>query len=217
MSSSAVGAVAAISAAALAAAHWVRAARRKHEERLAALEAVVQQQRAQLREREAQLQMLRENGTSGLPVPESLYRVVLTGGPCGGKTTALAKLKERLEEFGFLVVTVPEVATLLFSGGVPLPHDEASGFAFQKHLLRLQRELEDAITALARGTGRRALVVCDRGLMDGTPLYFYSLFFHGRYACLAVPILPTQPAHPPLRQHMCARGERNRTPRSRRL
>lgn len=169
MSSSTVGIIAAIATAALAAAYLARVSRRKHETRLAALEALVQQQQAQLREREVQLRTLRQHGTSGIPVLESLYRVVLTGGPCGGKTTALAMLKERLESFGFLVVTVPEAATLLFSGGVPAPQDEASTFVFQMHLLRLQRELEDAITTLARGTGRRAVVVCDRGLMDGAP------------------------------------------------
>lgn len=80
---------------------------------------------------------------------------------------SVTMLHAYLQEFGFLVVTVPEAATLLFAAGAPLPQDESSGFSFQKHLLRVQRELEDAITSLARGTGRRAVVVCDRGLMDG--------------------------------------------------
>ena len=31
-----------------------------------------------------------------------LYRVVLTGGPCGGKTTALTEIKARLEALGNL-------------------------------------------------------------------------------------------------------------------
>jgi molybdopterin-guanine dinucleotide biosynthesis protein A len=94
---SAVAALAATTAAALAASYWAHKSRRRHEARLAMLEALVRQQRTQLREREAQLRTLEQNSTSGLPVAESLYRVVLTGGPCGGKTTALANLKERLE------------------------------------------------------------------------------------------------------------------------
>ncbi len=36
------------------------------------------------------------------------YKLVLTGGPCGGKTTALARLSSYLRERGFEVFTVPE-------------------------------------------------------------------------------------------------------------
>ena len=45
--------------------------------------------------------------------------------------------------------------------------DEASGFAFQKHLMQVQREVEDAFVALAKGSGRPAVMLLDRGLMDG--------------------------------------------------
>ncbi len=43
-------------------------------------------------------------------------RIVLTGGPGGGKTTA-ADLFRR--EIGDRVVIVPEAATILFQGGFP--------------------------------------------------------------------------------------------------
>ncbi|NDI06057.1 MAG: hypothetical protein EBY58_07285 [Rhodobacteraceae bacterium] len=43
-------------------------------------------------------------------------KIVLTGGPGGGKTTA-ADLFRR--ELGEKVVVVPEAATMLFSGGFP--------------------------------------------------------------------------------------------------
>jgi len=160
-------AIAAVGSATVAVSRWQRAARREHEMRLTALEATVQHQQVLLREKEAQLRDLREGGSGALVVPAPLYRVVLTGGPCGGKTTALAKLSSRLEELGFLVLKVPETATMLFSGGVPLPHDEASAFVLQKHMLRVQREVEDAFLALAREAGRPAVVIFDRGLMDG--------------------------------------------------
>src|SRR6186713_3191320 len=45
-------------------------------------------------------------------------RIVLTGGPGGGKTTA-ADLFRR--EIGDRVVIVPEAATILFAGGFPAP------------------------------------------------------------------------------------------------
>jgi len=47
-------------------------------------------------------------------------RIVLTGGPGGGKTTA-ADLFRR--ELGERVVLVPESATLLFMGGFPRASD----------------------------------------------------------------------------------------------
>ncbi len=48
------------------------------------------------------------------------FRVVLTGGPGGGKTTAADLLRR---EIGDRVIIVPEAATLLFSGGFPRPVD----------------------------------------------------------------------------------------------
>ena len=47
-----------------------------------------------------------------------MFKIVLTGGPCAGKTTALARLSAFLNERGFRVFTVPEAATMLFTNGV---------------------------------------------------------------------------------------------------
>jgi len=41
----------------------------------------------------------------------------LTGGPCAGKTSAMAFMKEKLEKEGFAVYFVPEVPTITFLGG----------------------------------------------------------------------------------------------------
>ena len=46
-----------------------------------------------------------------------LFRICLTGGPCAGKTTAIAKLQRLLQNTGFRVFTVPEAATLLMKSG----------------------------------------------------------------------------------------------------
>lgn len=47
-----------------------------------------------------------------------VFKVVLTGGPCGGKSTAMSQLSERLQSLGYQVYLVPEVATLLITNGV---------------------------------------------------------------------------------------------------
>ena len=87
-------------------------------------------------------------------------RIVLTGGPGGGKTTA-ADLFRR--EIGDRVVIVPEAATILFQGGFPRSRDpQASRFA-QTAIFHVQRHLEDVQAALFPGR----TLLCDRGTVDG--------------------------------------------------
>lgn len=46
-----------------------------------------------------------------------LNRVLFTGGPCAGKTTAMAAINQEFTQLGFKVFVVPEAATLLMKGG----------------------------------------------------------------------------------------------------
>jgi len=46
-----------------------------------------------------------------------IYRVCLTGGPCSGKTTAIAKMQDIITKSGYRVFQVPEAATLLMQAG----------------------------------------------------------------------------------------------------
>jgi thymidylate kinase len=50
--------------------------------------------------------------------------VVLTGGPCGGKSSSLKCLKDVLEGKGYRVMTMPEVPTLLMSNGAHFPGED---------------------------------------------------------------------------------------------
>ncbi len=90
------------------------------------------------------------------------YRVVVTGGPGGGKTTA-ADLFRR--EIGDRVVVVPETATLLFSGGFPRPDssEEEAIRSVQRAIFHVQRNLEDIQSAHYPDR----LLLCDRGTVDG--------------------------------------------------
>ena len=87
-------------------------------------------------------------------------RIVLTGGPGGGKTTA-ADLFRR--ELGKQVVVVPEAATMLFAGGFPRYEEPHAKRAIQAAIFHLQKNLEDVQNA---EFGDRILV-CDRGTIDG--------------------------------------------------
>jgi nucleoside-triphosphatase THEP1 len=50
-----------------------------------------------------------------------LFRVVLTGGPCGGKSSSLVSLKDTLRRKGYRVMTMPEIPTILMSNGAQFP------------------------------------------------------------------------------------------------
>ena len=162
-----------VTAVAVATIAAVRAWRRAQKEaesnsqRVQELEECISRQGKALKKYEATLAELQQkNGTSS-PARPVLYRVVLTGGPCGGKTTALAELKRRLESLGFLILCLPEMATLFFSGGVPFPHDDDTALTFQRNLLQAQLTTEDAFIDLATQSGRPAVILLDRGTMDG--------------------------------------------------
>lgn len=88
------------------------------------------------------------------------FRVVLTGGPGGGKTTA-ADLFRR--EIGDDVVIVPEAATTLFLGGFPRTDDPLARRAVQTAIYHVQRNLEDIQSALYP----ERMLLCDRGTVDG--------------------------------------------------
>jgi predicted ATPase len=87
-------------------------------------------------------------------------RIVLTGGPGGGKTTA-ADLFRR--ELGERVVVVPEAATLLFAGGFPRTSEPSAQRCSQRAIFHVQRNLEDVQSA--RFPDR--ILLCDRGTIDG--------------------------------------------------
>ena len=87
-------------------------------------------------------------------------RVVLTGGPGGGKTTAADLFRRKIGE---RVTIVPEAATMLFTGGFPRPSEPAAIRSAQCAIYHVQRNLEDI--QAARFPDR--LLLCDRGTVDG--------------------------------------------------
>ncbi|CAM9181435.1 unnamed protein product [Chrysoparadoxa australica] len=110
------------------------------------------------------------SGGSPIPKPDAILKLVLTGGPCGGKTTALDRLSAFFRDNGFRVYTVPEAATLLLTNGVA-PGDLARpevAAAFQHGIIKTQMQLEDALEEVAKAEGVRSVLLADRGLMDGS-------------------------------------------------
>ena len=92
--------------------------------------------------------------------PQRQCRIVLTGGPGGGKTTA-ADMFQR--EIGVEVVVVPEAATILFQGGFPRSNEPGARRYAQTAIYHVQRHLEDVQAELFPGR----TLICDRGTLDG--------------------------------------------------
>ena len=87
-------------------------------------------------------------------------RIVLTGGPGAGKTAVLELVRGY---FCRHVSVLPEAASIIFAGGFPRLDRPAVKQAAQRAIFFVQRELENA----ADGADNPAIVLCDRGTVDG--------------------------------------------------
>lgn len=116
-----------------------------------------------------------------------IHRIVLTGGPCAGKSTALSLIQTKLpQRTGIKVYCVPEAATLLVGGGLEWTDmNEEKVIEYQLALLRVQVTLEDQFFAIAKASGKPSLIVSDRGTMDGraysTPEQFAEILKRGNF------------------------------------
>jgi len=102
----------------------------------------------------------------------NIKKIVLTGGPCGGKTTALNYISEELQKIGIKVFQVPEVATMFISGGVPdiiniSQTDYKKYLEIEKRMVLAQIVLEKEFHNLAEiFEDEKRVIIYDRGIMD---------------------------------------------------
>lgn len=100
---------------------------------------------------------------------KEIIKIVITGGPCGGKSTALSKIQEFFakEYKKYTTLFVPETATELIKGCVT-KDTCGSNLNFQKQLMKLQLEKEKIFEEAALLTKTdKVLIICDRGALDG--------------------------------------------------
>lgn len=95
-----------------------------------------------------------------------ITKIVITGGPCAGKTTGMSWIQNTFEEMGYAVLFVPETATELISNGAA-PWNCRTNLEYQKCQMQLQldkeRVFEQAGMAMKKD---KVLIVCDRGALD---------------------------------------------------
>lgn len=95
-----------------------------------------------------------------------LFKIVVTGGPSAGKTTAMSWIQNAFTKLGYTVLFVPETATEFITGGVA-PWTCGTNLDYQIVQMRLQLEKERLFEQAARTMrAEKILLVCDRGALD---------------------------------------------------
>jgi len=112
-------------------------------------------------------------------VEHQITKIVITGGPCAGKSTAQSWIESEFTKKGYQVIFISEAATDIIKSGI----DRGTLYSdndLQRAILRYQIEREKIVyEASKRMKNTKVLIVCDRGALDGkcysTPLEFNQL------------------------------------------
>jgi CYTH domain-containing protein/predicted ATPase len=101
-------------------------------------------------------------------VSKNYWEIVLTGGPCSGKTTAKSWLTQFFSERGFKVLTPPEVATMMFDSGLNLASQTEEVFqAAEVSVLGIQRSIKENFRRIAESHGDEPVIIFyDRAELD---------------------------------------------------
>lgn len=106
----------------------------------------------------------------------NIYKIVLTGGPCAGKTEVIEKITKLLEENGYYVIIIPETASELISSKYQPQGNKKHILSFQEIILKAQTTKESLTNLHCQSlidTSHEAIknkkgiiVLCDRGIID---------------------------------------------------
>lgn len=100
---------------------------------------------------------------------KDILNIVVTGGPCGGKTTALDELTKQLRSYGYTVFLVNEAATELINSGIkPFGDNKLDNKDFQSLILETQLAKEQIRKkASLMCSNNKVAILYDRGILDG--------------------------------------------------
>ena len=99
----------------------------------------------------------------------SVTNIVITGGPCAGKSTGLSRIEQELTNRGYKVYVVAETATENILGGIK--PSEVSLINFQKSIMEIQLNKEKVYREQAeiysKEKNKNCVILYDRGTLDG--------------------------------------------------
>ena len=98
-----------------------------------------------------------------------IAKIVLTGGPCAGKTTTISRIEEHLVKKGYHVLVLNECATEMIKAGIrPFGDHAASVYDFENEILNLQlykeKRYKDFLKNYSDDT--KIIILYDRGSVD---------------------------------------------------
>ena len=123
-------------------------------------------------------QLYKLSGLYNIPLEELLsvcnqkkkevHKIVITGGPCAGKSTALSWIQEEYTRLGYRVLFINESATELIMAGLNR-QSILNSYEFQKNILTNQLNKEQLFDNAVNNivVSDKILIVCDRGTLDG--------------------------------------------------
>ena len=101
---------------------------------------------------------------------EPVTMIVLTGGPCSGKSSSLAYLTERLSDHGFMVFVIPETATLITNSGIDRRKMDKWNqvVLYEEAIFDMQMAFEETYRQAVKGIfpDKKKVILLDRGVMD---------------------------------------------------
>ena len=103
-------------------------------------------------------------------ISNKIFRIVLTGGPCAGKTTILNEIGRYLTDNGYYVISIAETATDLIKSKI-LPGNERNQILlFQDLILKQQYAKENIAESYARNcvSAKPIVILYDRAIMDNS-------------------------------------------------
>ena len=96
---------------------------------------------------------------------KKIIKIVITGGPCGGKTSSLLKLKTHFSQKGYNTLLVPESATAIMNGGITPAN--CGILSYERCEISLQISLERLFEYAAESINANStIIICDRGIFD---------------------------------------------------
>lgn len=106
----------------------------------------------------------------------NIYKIVLTGGPCGGKTDVINGIKNKLEKSGYYVIKIPETAEELISNKIIPDEGREHTLAFQQIVLLKQAHKEQLADMYCQNLIQNSphllknkkgiIILYDRGIID---------------------------------------------------
>ena len=96
---------------------------------------------------------------------KSITKIVLTGGPCSGKSTFIDMATDIFSKKGYRVFVDHESATDLITGGISPA--TMGMYNFQKYCIELQKKKEELFCMAADEiNAEKVLIFYDRGILD---------------------------------------------------